>query len=558
MISLTRWPLVVLFALAGCLQVGCGPVDVPSPDDRATSAKQDGEPGEGPASESPALDLGASVRVTVAARGLTAVEIEALVTVPIETAVNGIPGVENVRSISREGESTVWVRFGPNSDALRNRQLVAERLDSATVHLPEEANCPRIAPQLDKLALVVVLKNRDLAAEGSLSNVELRRLAQRVLVPRLSVLRNATRVSVYGGRQERYEIVVDQIRLAQYGLTLRETAEAIRRANGDTPIGVISSEVLIRTVGSGQGLEDLQQTVLVMRDDVPVLLRDVAQVRVGTVGTAGVINLDGDLGPVNGVPIAIHSRGDETDTAGLSAEIDEVLGQIQLPPSVVCVRDLPPELKGLAGLPDNDLQRDVPPGLNLHEAKSADLHSYLKLGESDDLEIRVFGPDLDVLGELVEQVRKKLADPQTFSVSSIAMTPQVKVEIDRDKIVRYGISVGDVNRVIRAAMSDEVVCRIREGSRETDVVLMLAHGERDSAEDLAHLSLALPDGGRVPLSAIADITLAAEPVCVRRDQLRRYVPIRVFSLQPRRETIAALRKALAPLEAELPDGYSIE
>ncbi|NQT38016.1 MAG: efflux RND transporter permease subunit [Planctomycetes bacterium] len=555
MTSLIRWTLVILFALAGCIQVGCGPVDVSSPDDRAASAQQDNELGEVPGSEPPELNLDALVRVTVAALGLTAVEIETLVTMPIETALSGIPGVENVQSVSREGESTVWVRFGPKSDALRNRQLVAERLDSVVDLLPEAAEGPCIAPGIDTLALLVVLRNREPGAEGVLSDIELRSLARRVLVPRLSALRNVSQVSVFGGRRERYEIVVDPARLAQYGLTWRETAEAIRRANTDAPIGVISPEVLIRTVGSGQVLEDLEQIVLVMRQGTPVLLRDVAQVRVGTVGEA-----DGLTSPRDPVLIAIHSRGDETATAGLSAEIDEVLGSPQLPPSLECLRDLPPELDWLVLRSVARLHRDVPLDLKFYQAKSADLHWYLKLEERDDLEIRVFGPDLDVPGELVEQVRQKLFEAQTFgfSVSLNGTTPQVKVEIDRDKIARYGISAGDVNRVIRAAMSDEVVCRVREDGWEKDVVLMSALGERDSAEDLAHISIALPDGGRVPLSEIANITLVDEPMCVWREQLRRYVTIHVFSQQPRRELNAALRKALAPLEAELPQGYSIE
>lgn len=226
-------------------------------------------------------DLNApTVVVMTEARGMAAEEVEQIVTFPIETAVNGATGVRRVRSSSTNGFSVVWVEFNWDTDIYLARQIVSEKLAAAAEGLPDYVGKPTLGPQSSILGELLIV---GLTADST-SMLDLRTLADWTIRPRLLSTGGVAQVAVLGGDIKEYQILLYPERMMHYGVTLGEVMEATRNMNQNTNGGVIyeyGNEYIVRGVLSTEDVNKMARSVVKTVNGTPVMLEDVADVRIG-------------------------------------------------------------------------------------------------------------------------------------------------------------------------------------------------------------------------------------------------------------------------------------
>ena len=221
-----------------------------------------------------------TVTVMTEAGGMAAGEVEQSVTFPIETAMNGAAGVRRVRSSSSCGFSVVWVEFDWDTDIPRARQIVSEKLSAVSGSLPDGVGQPVLGPQSSILGELLIV---GLTADST-SMLDLRTWADRTVRPRLLSLGGVAQVAVLGGDVKEYQILLHPGRMRHYGVTLGEVMEVTRGMNRNATGGVIheyGNEYVVRGVLSTADVEKMGRTVVKRADGVPVMLADVADVRIG-------------------------------------------------------------------------------------------------------------------------------------------------------------------------------------------------------------------------------------------------------------------------------------
>lgn len=226
-------------------------------------------------------DLNApTVVVMTEAGGMAAEEVEQLVTFPIETAVNGATGVRRVRSSSTTGFSVVWVEFDWDTDIYLARQIVSEKLATVGESLPENVGNPTLVPQSSILGELLIV---GLTADST-SMLDLRTLADWTIRPRLLSTGGVAQVAVLGGDIKEYQILLHPERMKHYGVTLGEVMEVTRGMNQNTNGGVIyeyGNEYIVRGVVSTEDVQEMARAVIKTAGGVPIVLEDVADVRIG-------------------------------------------------------------------------------------------------------------------------------------------------------------------------------------------------------------------------------------------------------------------------------------
>lgn len=226
-------------------------------------------------------DLNApTVVVMTEARGMAAEEVEQIVTFPIETAVNGATGVRRVRSSSTNGFSVVWVEFNWDTDIYLARQIVSEKLAAAAEGLPDYVGKPTLGPQSSILGELLIVG----LTVDSTSMLDLRTLADWTIRPRLLSTGGVAQVAVLGGDIKEYQILLHPERMMHYGVTLGEVMEATRNMNQNTNGGVIyeyGNEYIVRGVLSTEDVNKMARSVVKTVNGTPVMLEDVADVRIG-------------------------------------------------------------------------------------------------------------------------------------------------------------------------------------------------------------------------------------------------------------------------------------
>ncbi len=264
------------------------------------------------------------ITVLTEAGGMAPEEVEQIVTFPIETALNGMPGVSRVRSVSGVGLSIVYAEFEWGTDVYRNRQLVAERMALVKEQLPESI-APVMGPvssimgEIMLIALPIDVKATD--------PMKAREYADFVLRPRLLSIPGISQVIPIGGEVRQLRVEPDPARMAQFGVTLDQLTQALRSFASNTSGGFIdlnSREYLIRNLGRTNRLEDVQGLPLAFRNGTPVLLSQVAEVRFAPAFKRG------DAG-MNGLPAVIVSvqKQPSGDTVRLTRDIETALKELK-------------------------------------------------------------------------------------------------------------------------------------------------------------------------------------------------------------------------------------
>lgn len=226
-------------------------------------------------------DLNApTVVVMTEANGMAPEEVERLVTFPIETSVNGATNVRRVRSSSTAGFSVVWVEFDWGTDIYKARQIVSEKIAGLGEQLPNNVGTPTLGPQSSILGEVLFI---GLTADST-SMQDLRTLADWTIRPRLLATGGVAQVSVIGGDIREYQILLDPARMRNYGVSIEEVETVVQDMNQNASGGVLyeyGNEYIIRGMVSTDNVEEIGKTVVVNRNSYPVILSDIADVKIG-------------------------------------------------------------------------------------------------------------------------------------------------------------------------------------------------------------------------------------------------------------------------------------
>jgi len=264
------------------------------------------------------------VTVLTEAPGLAPEEVETLVTLPLETAVNGAPGVVRVRSSSGVGLSIVFVEFDWDMEIYRARQLVQERLQLASEKLPEE-----IAPVMGPISSIMgeILLIGVASADGRTPPLELRSIADWTLRQRLLTIPGVAQVIPIGGGVKQYQVLADPERMAAYGVTLEQVVDAAARSQTNTPGGFLtgdSREALVRNIARTADLDAMRATVVATRGEVPVRLADVAKLQIDHNILRGDAGVDG-----NAAVIVSVQKQPGVDTVALTAQVKDALAELE-------------------------------------------------------------------------------------------------------------------------------------------------------------------------------------------------------------------------------------
>jgi CzcA family heavy metal efflux pump len=279
-----------------------------------------------------------TVVVLTEAGGLAADEVEQYVSFPIEAAVNGLPGVRRVRSASAISLSLVWVEFDWGTDIYRARQLVSERLAGVRESLPADAHA-EITPITSITGEIMLLALS--SPDGSVSDLDLRAYAEFDLRARLLAVPGVAQVSAIGGKLPEYQVNVRQDRLALYGLTIRDVADAARAAHSTASAGYLPDvdrqELPIRQAARVTSARDIAATIVTSKDGSPITLGEVAEVALGPAPRRGTAANQGRPAVVLTI-----QKSPGTNTLLLTRAIDGALDQAEqsLPAGIAINRDV--------------------------------------------------------------------------------------------------------------------------------------------------------------------------------------------------------------------------
>jgi CzcA family heavy metal efflux pump len=263
------------------------------------------------------------VEIQTEAPGLAPEEVESLVTRPIESAINGTPGVENVRSASAVGISVVKITFGWGTEIYRARQLVTERLQQAQSQLPQGVEPPQISPVSSPLGATVEYA----FTSDTTPLMEVRRIVDWQVKNRLLAVPGVTQIVVFGGDERQYQVLVDPDKLKAFNVSLEQVTEATRKANVNAPGGFLTNsdqELLIRGVGRIESIEQLQRSAITARNGTPVLLGQVADVKIGAALKRG----DGSLNGQKAIVVIVNKQP-AADTPTVTRAVEAAMEEIK-------------------------------------------------------------------------------------------------------------------------------------------------------------------------------------------------------------------------------------
>jgi CzcA family heavy metal efflux pump len=265
-----------------------------------------------------------TVALMTEAPGLAPEEVETMVSVPLETSLNGAPGVQRVRATSSVGLSIIYVEFDWGQDIYRARQLVQERIALAEAKLPAgtEVHMGPISSIMGEILLIGLS-----SATGDTPPLELRTLADWQLAPRLLAIPGISQVIVIGGGRKQVHVNAQPERMAAYGVSFEEVTAAAERAQGSTGGGFVTDgarEKLVRNLGRTADPAEIGATVVKYRDGVPLFLRDVAEVEHGIQPMRGQAGVSGAPAVILGV-----QKQPGADTTVLTRRVEAALAEMQ-------------------------------------------------------------------------------------------------------------------------------------------------------------------------------------------------------------------------------------
>ncbi len=266
-----------------------------------------------------------TVTLQVEAGGMAPEEVEQLITVPLETSMGGIPGVESIRSISSVGLSFVYITFDWKTDIYRARQVVGERLSVVREQLPQGVEHVGMGPISSIMGEIMLLALPIDTAK--ISPMAVREYADFVVRPRLLTLPGVAQVVPIGGEVRQYQVQPDTARMAALGIDLENMASALKGFAGNSSGGFLelnSREYLIRNIGRTTRIEDLQRLPVAFRNGKSIQLGQVAKVAFAAAIKRGDAGLNGQPAVILGI-----QKQPDADTVKLTEKVEAALEELK-------------------------------------------------------------------------------------------------------------------------------------------------------------------------------------------------------------------------------------
>ena len=277
------------------------------------------------------------VQIATEAPGRSPEEIERFVTVPLEIAMTGLPGLAEMRSLNKSGLSIITLVFTDETDVYFARQLVTERLIEVTPRMPEGI-VPVLGPVSTGLGEVYqyTLDHPD-DGERALTQAELterRTIQDWVARPLLRSIPGVAEINSQGGYVKQYQVLVDPARLRHYDLSVRQVVQAVADNNANASGGIlpqVTEQYLIRGVGMIRTLDDIENIVLKEQGGVPVYVRDVAKVQIDAEVRQGAIIKGGYTEGVSGIVLMMRGGNAKEVVTRVKERVDEINSKGMLP-----------------------------------------------------------------------------------------------------------------------------------------------------------------------------------------------------------------------------------
>ncbi len=250
-------------------------------------------------------------------------DVEKLVSYPIETAMNGLPDVAQVRSISQFGLSAVTVEFDEGTDIFFARQMVSQRLQSIAEELPPGVSSPQLGPISTALGEIYQYVVRG----ESYSLTELREIQDWLIAPQLKVIRGVTEINSFGGFVKQYDVMVQPGRLRMFGIGISEVLDAIANNNsvsGGNFIEHNDEQYIIRGFGQINSPNDIENIIVKNVENKPVFIRDIATVEIGTQIRQGGVTQDGNGEVVTGIVMMLRGGNGREVISDIEDKIETI------------------------------------------------------------------------------------------------------------------------------------------------------------------------------------------------------------------------------------------
>lgn len=277
------------------------------------------------------------VQIATEAIGRSPEEVERFVTVPLERAMTGLPGLEEMRSLNKPGLSLITLVFTDVTDVFFARQLVMERLIEVTSRMPKGIT-PTLGPLSTGLGEVYQFTlERDDDGDKVLSVAELtkRRITQDWVVrPLLRGIPGVAEINSQGGYIKQYQALVNPDRMRHYNVTLQDVFQALARNNANSGGGVLphyAEQYLIRGIGLVKNLDDIRSIVLKEQDGIPVLIRDVAEITIGHEVRYGALLKNGYTESVGGIVMMMRAGNAKEVVSNIKETVKEINDKGMLP-----------------------------------------------------------------------------------------------------------------------------------------------------------------------------------------------------------------------------------
>ncbi len=264
------------------------------------------------------------VVIQTEAPGLSVEEVEQLVTLPLETSLNGTSNLETIRSSSAIGLSVVTCVFAAGTDIYLARQLVSEKLQLARARLPQNSGQPQMMPISPPVGIILKIA---LTAKQT-SQMDLRSFADWTMRPRLLAVPGVAQVTIFGGEVKQYQVVVDPAKLKDYGVRLDQVMNAARRANQNAGAGFLDTAgqtMVIQGEGRVRSLADLENAVVAVKNDLPVKIAQVAKAQFGAEYKVG----DSSSGGGQPCVFLIVTKQPQANTLTATRDVEAALAELK-------------------------------------------------------------------------------------------------------------------------------------------------------------------------------------------------------------------------------------
>lgn len=263
-----------------------------------------------------------TVTVMTEAHGMSAEEMERLVTFKLETALNGAPNVRRIRSTSSSELSSVIVEFDWGTDIYRARQIVNERLGTVQSDLPDNVKPPVMAPIASIMGEIQMIG----MSSDSLSGIEMNTLANWYIKPRLLAVEGVAKVIIYGGQEKEYQVLASPAKMKLHHVSLEELYDAISQLNHNASGGYLEQydkQYLISGKGRIRSIQEIEEAFVKMEAEVAIRVGDLAEVKIGGAPQLGNASINGK----DALTLTILKQP-SANTLKLTQEIDKTIQEI--------------------------------------------------------------------------------------------------------------------------------------------------------------------------------------------------------------------------------------